>query len=436
MSHVPPTTPLPPRRTESRPRERPLNILMLGHWLASALWEADIRRAHGFARHLARRHRVTLAFVTDDPSPYRSITALRAKFGDLEFAVVPRAWKRLCGAVRLARGDSATVTRCRSAALEARLRDRSRADAYDVVFVSSAAMLPYVSAIESPAPLLVDYGDIDSEWWTRRARQRSRPWAAMARLEAARLRQVEIGAARRAARCLVATQEAAAVLSSFAPWAPSSIVPSGVDLDDVAPLPRPTTAPTVLFSGGSDVDTADDVAAFAHSAFSGVRARIPEARLVVVSEHATGAFKRLARLPGVELAAPVIDVRPFLDRAAVAVAPIRSGRAMQPGLLEAMAAGVPVVTTSRGHGGLKARPGQDLYVEDDPGVFARRVIQLLEGQTLRAEMGTNARSFVARHHTWEAAAQRLLSVVEEMVRRWRAGLHPPFTPLVPAPRTG
>ena len=70
------------------------------------------------------------------------------------------------------------------------------------------------------------------------------------------------------------------------------------------------------------------------------------------------------------------------------------------------------------------------FVTDHPSPYRS------EGQTLRVEMGENARSFVARHRTWEAAAQRLLSVVAELVRRGRAGLHPCFTPLVPVPRTG
>ena len=419
MNRAPHPPTLSRRRAETRLRGRRLKILMLGHWLPSVLWEADVRRTVCFARLLAGHHRVTLAFVTDDPGPFGALTALRAEFEDIEFAVVSRSWKRFAGMIRLAMGQSATITHCSSRALRTRLRDRTRADAHDGVLVSSSGMTPYLADLDPSTPVLVDFGEMDSDRWARRARARGWPWAALYRAEADRLREVEIGGARRAARCLVASPEAAAVVGSVAPWASATVIRNGVDVDEFASPPRESPAPIILFAGWADPEIAVDLGAFCHTTLRAVRARVPEARLVLVSRRTTTALRRLARLPGVELAAPAMDIRASLHRAAVAVAPIRGGRAMQDSVLEAMAAGVPVVATARGHGGLAARPGQEIFVEEDPGAFAHRVIQLLESHALRADTGARARAFVAKHHSWDAAGQALLPILDDVAGRAR-----------------
>src|SRR5258705_218360 len=86
-----------------------MKILMLGRSLPLTRRGGKATREQRFARHLARSHRLTLAFVTDDPNPVGAVSALREEFGDLEFAVVPRGWKTLASAVSLATGDSCTL---------------------------------------------------------------------------------------------------------------------------------------------------------------------------------------------------------------------------------------------------------------------------------------------------------------------------------------
>ena len=86
-------------------------------------------------------------------------------------------------------------------------------------------------------------------------------------------------------------------------------------------------------------------------------------------------------------------------------------------MLEAMAMGLPVVGTSKGHEGLEARPGRDLLVEDDPEKFADLVVRLLRNATLRAELGRAARQFVEAHHSWKASMARLDRLLATVIRR-------------------
>ena len=389
-----------------------MNILMLGRWLPTPRRAEEAGREHRFARHLARTHSLTLAFVTDEPNPAGCISALRGEFGDIEFAVVPRGWKTLSSAVRLATGESCTMAYHRSEALSTRLGDRMRSTRYDLVHVSSSSMIRYALELDATVPVVMDFGDIDSDWWLRQARARSFPGASFYRTEGLRLRLAETQIARRAARCLVGSPQATRVLATFAPWAPATVIPNGVDSDYFTPVLRhPSTATAVCVSAietDEDVDAADELF---RSVVPRVLARIPDARFVVVAKQPPPSIRRLEQIAGVVVAGPVADMRPFLHRAAIAVAPLPSAHGLQTGILEAMASGVPVITTSQGAEGIPATRGRHLHVEDGTPGFSQRVIELLEDPTLRAEIGAQGRAFVQTHHSWDASAERLSQVI-------------------------
>src|SRR6266850_3617909 len=186
-----------------------MNILMLGPWLPTMRRPLANERLHQFARHLAKDHRLTLACATDHPNPFAAVSALREQFDDLEFAVVPNRWKRLWSVAQLAAGSSAEVAYFSSAALRTRIRDRIRTTPFDLAYVQSTSMIPYVLDLAPVMPVVLDFGDLDSEWWRERGRRFSGLKARVYEAEAERLRAVEIIGARYATRCLVSTPQAA-----------------------------------------------------------------------------------------------------------------------------------------------------------------------------------------------------------------------------------
>src|SRR5215470_15836116 len=151
-----------------------MNILMLGPWLPTTRRPLANERLHQFARHLSKEHRLTLACATDHPNPVAAVSALREQFDDLEFAVVPT-----------------------------RIRDRLRAAPFDVAYVASTSMIPYALDLVPAVPVVVDFGDLDSEWWRERSRRFSGLKARVYEAEADRLRVVEVMGARHATRSLV-----------------------------------------------------------------------------------------------------------------------------------------------------------------------------------------------------------------------------------------
>jgi len=403
-----------------------MNILLLGRLLPPPRHPLKTMREYQFARCLAREHRLTLAFITDNPNASGPISALRTEFGDLEFSVVPRGWKSLASVVRLATGESCTLSYYRSEALRTRLADRLRTRHYDLVFVSSSGMIQYALEADAAIPLIMDFGDVDSEWWIRQAARGSFPGSRFLRTEATRLRAAETAVAKRAARCLVTLPETGELVKSFAPDAPITVIPNGMDVDSFAPAPR--RVPTLTVALNTDLAAeaeVRDAIEFRRSVMPIIRARFPQARLVIVSKETSAGDLR-----GPDVVAPTPDVRSVLRCATVAVAPLRAAANVLSTVLEPMAAGLPVVATSAAAGRLTAAAGRDLLLADGPEEFALQVIRLLEEPALCAEVGARGRAFVSAQYAWSVMTARLSEVVQAVVKPAPAGPSSEPEPLV------
>src|SRR5262245_22867788 len=265
-----------------------MNILMLGRWLPPARRPVRGTREYHFARHLARTHQLTLAFITDNQDVAGAISALRADFGDLEFSVVPRAWRSLSGALSLATGESCTLSYFRSEALRTRLADRLRRTRYDLVVLSASTMIQYALDVDSGIPLLADFGFVDSEWWANQAATGAPGVSRFFRTEAARLRIAEGNAARRAIRCVAATPDAAQIVRAFAPAAPVTVIRDGVDMDGTDTRLRLGRVPTlVLNASARDDANLQKTFDFCRAVLPALRSRIPEVRVVVTTRATT-----------------------------------------------------------------------------------------------------------------------------------------------------
>jgi len=389
-----------------------MNILMLGPWLPTMRRQLATERLHRFARELAKDHRLTLACTTDHPNPFGAVSAIREEFEDLEFAVVPNRWKRLWSAAHLATGSSAEVAYFSSAALRTRIRDRAKSAPFHLVYVASTSMIPYALELAPSVPVVLDFGDVDSEWWQDRAQRFSGFKTRVYQTEAMRLREVEIMGARRATHCLVATPQAARTVASFAPWAAVSVIGDGLGADEPA-VPTRIGGPhliafTPCLEGNSEAQAA---AEFCDIVLPAVRTQVARTKLLVGCKSLFRLARRLADVPGVEVAA-ASDLRPLLRRAAVAVAPRRFGAETRRSVLAAMAAGVPVITTVDGLDGLPIKHGRELYLEDNARGFAERLIDLLRKPTLREVMGSRGRAFVRAHCSTVAEGARFSQVIE------------------------
>jgi polysaccharide biosynthesis protein PslH len=179
-----------------------------------------------------------------------------------------------------------------------------------------------------------------------------------------------------------------------------AVVPNGVDLTEFGPSSRDPATDTILFSGlMSYYPNQQAVRWFIRDVFPAVLRRRPGARLVVAGAAPPRWLSALAG-PRVEVTGFVPDIRPYLARAAVVVAPLLIGGGTRVKILEALAMERPVVSTSLGAEGLDLAHGASVLVADTPQAFSDAIVAVLEEPGLARQLGSRGRLHVAEHFDW------------------------------------
>jgi glycosyltransferase involved in cell wall biosynthesis len=190
------------------------------------------------------------------------------------------------------------------------------------------------------------------------------------------------------------------------------VIDNGVDPCYFRPAPAPGRMGTVLFLGSLDWrPNLDGVAQLLERVFPAVRSREPEARLCLVGRNPPAWLRRrTAATDGVELHADVADVRPYLAAASVLAVPLRVGGGSRLKILEALASGVPVVSTRVGAEGLCLEPGRHLTVADGIEDLAGALLRCLREPAAAREQAACGRRVVLERYDWDVLADRLEQV--------------------------
>jgi sugar transferase (PEP-CTERM/EpsH1 system associated) len=196
-----------------------------------------------------------------------------------------------------------------------------------------------------------------------------------------------------------------------------------VDSSFFAPASEPHDPDTVVFIGRMDYfPNQQCMFDFCAQVLPALKARRPSVKLQIVGADPSPAVRKLGEIPGVEVTGSVPDVRPYVTRAALTVAPLRIARGTQNKILEAMAMGVPVVSSRIAAGGVDAVPGEHLLTGDTPAEIAEAVLRILDNPAERARLSEAGRARVMSHHAWPSSMKRLDALIERCV-----GAHVPVS---------
>ena len=283
----------------------------------------------------------------------------------------------------------------------------------DLVVSFCSGVAPF--ALRQPLadlPLVLDLVDVDSVKWSNLAARSGtfRKW--IYRREAQALGAFERVVTRQAALSLVVNQREKNLLLSTAPEARVEVVENGVDLENFHPHDPPVDSPTVIFCGVMDYGpNVDGVRWFAEEIWPAVRTAVPAARFIVVGSSPAETIKRLAQVDqSITVTGAVDRVQPYLWQAAVSVAPLRVAQGLQNKVLEALAAGLPVVATSAVAEGLPAAAMPGCAIADDAVAFSSAVIHLLSAgpaQRRAVAMGADLTSL-----SWDERLGRVESLCQ------------------------
>jgi len=377
-------------------------------------------RSFHILRELSQRHVVTLLTTHapgDDPaglaaqlpeSEVLSLPHAAPKQGHARFvAALVRSWLSAL---------PVDLWRWRVPALQAEVEGRlasGRVDLCVADFLTGAVAVP----LAGPVPAVLFEHNVEHVIWRRLARVERRPWRrALLEVEWRKMRRFEARACAAARLTLAISEADRAVLSALAPQASVRAIPTGVDVQYFHPNGTKEAPAELVFTGSMDwYPNEDAILHFIETVLPRVRAEVPAATLTVVGRNPAPRLHAAAARAGVRVTGTVDDVRPFVDAAAVYVAPLRVGGGTRLKIFEALAMGKAVVSTTIGAEGLPLQPGEHVVLADDPPEFTRAVVSLLRDPERRRAMGTAARRFVLERYSWARVSHEFETCLAEVV---------------------
>jgi len=392
-----------------------LRILFISPYIPSLIRV----RPYNLIKYLAQRgHQITLLALVPPGEDTASLQELNSWCHQVKTVPLPR-WQTLWNGLRaIPSGTPFQAAYSRSPKMARLIRQTQAQATFDVAHVEHLRGSELSRAV-SDLPIVFD--SVDSitllfEWV-----QRSGPnWRSrlLALLDLARTRRYEGQLLDWYPRVLVTSprdKEALAKLSSAINAQERLVVlPNGVDLDYFAPQQQPQEPATLVFTGKmsyhANVAAALDLAT---KVMPVVWQQLPEAKLVIAGKDPTPELQALAEDTRITVTGTVPDLRPYLAAATVAVSPMRYGVGIQNKVLEAMAMGTPVITTSQTLTALQVQAGQDILAADTPTGLAEAAINIITNHDLRQRVGKAGRQYVETHHNWQAVAKKLETVYRD-----------------------
>jgi sugar transferase (PEP-CTERM/EpsH1 system associated) len=372
-------------------------------------------RTYQMLRSLSRRHHVTYVCLDDGLAAPDAVE--RAREYAQELIVVPfrPPAKRSPGfVIDLLRNLFSTlpyaIARYRSAPLRQRVQQlAAAADLIVCDFLFPALNVPD----NLPAPAVLFQHNVEATIWQRHVSVPQHPLRRLyMRVQWRRMLRYEARQCRRFAHVVAVSAIDAELMRRQYAVASVGQVPTGVDLEYFRPSqPRPPASRELVFVGSMDWMPNDDgIRWFATEVFGRIQQRLPATRLLVVGRSPSTAMRELAARNGaIEVTGTVPDVRPYLERAALCVVPLRVGGGTRLKLYEAMAMGVPVVSTTIGAEGLPVEHNEHLLIADTPDEQVSAICALLTDRSRADRLARAARQHVEQHCSWDAVAERFLA---------------------------
>ncbi len=347
------------------------------------------------------------------PASYRLLDLLRGAVGPLPFSVLNYSRKEMRNALTQLLGEHA----------------------YDIVLLEQVQMGGYLPSLRRaanpPRAIVCDWHNIESEVLHRYADTARNPARRLyARHAASQLERYERRFVNQCDMHVAVSERDRNALTRYGAAVPVVVIENGVDIAKFSLAADSQSGRRdrfrVVFVGAMDYHANVDAATtFALSAWPEIRRCLPNAVFTIVGRNPGPEIRSLGAAPGIEVTGTVPDVRPYYDQALVAVAPLRVAGGTRIKILEAMAAGVPVVSTARGAEGLAVERGVHCLLAETAEETRDAVVLLARDRAKAAQLASAGRDLVERRYDWsvlgDSLAASLLALVESLSDRRAMG---------------
>jgi sugar transferase (PEP-CTERM/EpsH1 system associated) len=396
-----------------------MEILCLTSRLPYPPDRGDRLRAFNFIKTLASEHELSLVSFIAHPSEQENIGPLGAFCRSVRLVRVSTQRSALTAALNLWRREPLQVLYYRSRAMQHLIAQVLSEQRFDVAYIHLFRMAAYLGGYPQ-LYRVVDLTDVISREVTRSLPYRTPFWRCVYSIEKPRIERYERHVAKTFEESWLISQADREALAPACPGANIRVVTNGVDRDRFYPTGQACEPNRLLFVGHMGVPhNVDAVSHLVRDVLPLIQQQIPACTVRIVGANPNDEVQSLAGDPAVEVTGFVQDLNSELNQAAIFVAPLRFAAGVQNKILEAMAAGRPVVTTSVVNEGLGARPEDEILVADDAEAMASLCVRLLKNRSLREQLGQAGLSYVGRNHNWANVLVRMREI-EKIVSANRA----------------
>jgi polysaccharide biosynthesis protein PslH len=400
-----------------------VNILWLKTELLHPVDKGGRIRTYHMLRELKRHHHITY-LTLDDGSAAPDAAALAEEYCDdlvrVPFRTRPKRSPAFYSELlrNLASPLPYAIWKYRSPAMRRAIEEAARRRNTDVIVCDFLA--PSLNVPERrPCPAVLFQHNVEATIWERHTQIASNPVTkAYVKQQWRRMQRFERSQCRRFDHVVAVSPRDAEVFRNEYHVTRVSAIPTGVDTEYFRPTGRTRPEPyDLVFTGSMDwLPNEDCIVYFVEAILPRVREAVPAVTVTVVGRNPSPRVMALARRdPAVRVTGSVPDVRPYIERAAVFVVPLRIAGGTRLKIYEAMAMEKAVVSTSVGAEGLPARDGVDIVLADEPETFAAALSRLLNDRGRAERLGRRAAQVVRAEFGWGRVAEEFADTCERLL---------------------
>ena len=403
-----------------------MRILFLAHLFPLPLDSGGKIKTFHTLKALAREHEIHLLSYVRLDDEYRLVKDMQDVCASVEIIRLERGKARhaaeLLAGLCLRR--SFIVSRDYRRKMQAAFERALTTLHPDVVHVDHLQMAQFVPCGQ-PYKTVLDQHNVESAIIRRTAdTDESFPRRLYASMEWPKLQRYEIRTCQNCDIVLTVSDEDGRALRKTCPSLTNlRTVPIGADIHYFQPLDRDHRSRNLLFVGTMYwPPNIDSVLFFYKEIFPRVRKLYPDCSLTIAGQRPTSTIRALENDPAVRVAGYVDDVREISRDCGAFIVPLRSGSGVRVKILNALAMGLPVISTSLGAEGLDVSDGEHLLIADTAEDFAQAISNLFGNPELANTLSENGRRLVCERYSWEVVGDRLLSIYRHDLESHKPGL--------------
>lgn len=395
-----------------------MKILFLSPTVPYPLTDGGRIRVYNLLKQIALDNEVTLLALETQASDVDSISHIQQYGITTHLVQHPHTLPRVSMSTLLRalfRRQPITVARYGISAYQQKLQELLASESFDIIHYEMFHTAQFHT--ESELPSVLSQQNVDSAIWHRLTDETSNLCYKIAYwTQKKSFQRYEHKLSPKFDAVTCTSEIDAAIFEKHCPQDRVKVIPNGVDVTHFIPDFGAEDAAHLIYIGSMDwYPNEDAVSFFVDDVLPTIRENVKNVKFSIVGGNPSDHVQQLADKEGIFVTGRVPEIKPYFSAATVFVVPLRIGSGTRLKILEALAMGKAVVSTTVGAEGLALQNGEEIMIADEPNQFAEVVTQLLTDPALRKKIGENGRKRVEQDYDWRNIGQKMLTVYESII---------------------